>query len=110
MKLSVVIPTYRRPALLRRCLHALLCQEYPCEHLEIVVVEDGGPGEAEGVVRSLRLAAAPGRLQYVAAPKRGPAYARNVGWVAARGEIVAFTDDDTIPQPLIRCLLDAPTR
>src|SRR5512133_3600685 len=29
----------------------------------------------------------------------GPATARNMGWRAARGEIIAFTDDDCIPEP-----------
>src|SRR5207248_10211948 len=29
----------------------------------------------------------------------GPAAARNAGWRAARGEVIAFTDDDTVPDP-----------
>ena len=49
---SVVIPTHGRPILLRRCLAALRHQEYPAERVEIVVVEDGGPG-AELVVREI---------------------------------------------------------
>src|SRR3954463_13355474 len=44
---SVVIPTHHRPELLRRCLAAVLEQAYPSDRFEIIVVEDGGPGEGE---------------------------------------------------------------
>ncbi|HEX2979876.1 MAG TPA: glycosyltransferase [Anaerolineaceae bacterium] len=39
-------------------------------------------------------------IRYLAVhgPKHGPAVARNIGWEAARGPLIAFTDDDCIPQ------------
>lgn len=94
---SVVIPTYRRPELLRRCLDALLCQEYPVNRLEVIVVEDGGPGPAERVVNELRSAGTRVRLDYAWVTPSGPGAARNAGWRRARGEVIAFTDDDTVP-------------
>src|SRR4051794_32360006 len=51
--ISVVIPTHGRPELLRRCLCAVIEQTYPPDRAEVVVVEDGGPGDAEQVVRGL---------------------------------------------------------
>jgi GT2 family glycosyltransferase len=93
---SVVIPTHGRPALLRRCLAALLEQDYPPAALEIVVVEDGGPAGAERVARELSDAPVP--VRYLPVPRGGPAAARNAGWRAASGELIAFTDDDTIPR------------
>lgn len=41
------------------------------------------------------------KISYLAVggPNHGPAAARNLGWQSARGEIIAFTDDDCIPQP-----------
>ena len=38
---SVVVPTYRRPQLLDRCLRALLAQNFPPHAYEIIVVDDG---------------------------------------------------------------------
>jgi glycosyltransferase involved in cell wall biosynthesis len=97
-RISVVVPTYRRPRLLRRCLDALLAQTLPPQAYEIIVVDDGHePRIASDVAELARQPGAP-RLRYLRpAQGRGPAVARNCGWRAARGEIVAFTDDDTIP-------------
>jgi glycosyltransferase involved in cell wall biosynthesis len=93
---SVVIPTHARPALLQRCLSALAGQDSPAESFEIIVVEDGGPGLAKDVVERAS-DTFPIAMSYIAVPRGGPAAARNSGWQAARGEIIAFTDDDTIP-------------
>jgi hypothetical protein len=98
---SVVIPTYRRPGLLRRCLEALLRQTCPPASYEIVVVDDAGCTETRALVAELatRTGGAPA-LRYVRAEgTRGPAAARNHGWRAARASVIAFTDDDTVPQP-----------
>lgn len=95
---SVVIPTYRRPALLRRCLTALAQQDLPPDRFEIVVAEDGGEGQAARVVAAVRRSGSPA-IRYVGVPKSGPAAARNAALAISRGEIVAFTDDDTIPAP-----------
>jgi GT2 family glycosyltransferase len=95
--ISVVIPTHGRPELLRRCLSALLAQEDPPEPVEIVVVEDGGPGESARVVRDLQIAAPDAALRYLAVEQGGPGAARNAGVRLATGAVIAFTDDDTIP-------------
>ncbi len=97
---SVVIPTHRRPDLLHRCLTPLMAQTLPAAAYEIVVVDDGRDALTEQVVRSLVHQHPSGPLlRYVRPPagSRGPAAARNCGWRAARGEVIAFTDDDTIP-------------
>lgn len=96
---SVVIPTYQRPALLRRCLTALLGQRYDPQAYEIIVVDDGAEAETRAVVQVMA-ARAPVAMRYIAVNGRhGPAAARNRGWESARGEIIAFTDDDTVPAP-----------
>lgn len=97
---SVVVPTFRRPALLERCLEALLEQDFAPAAYEIIVVDDAACKETRlQVERCARRAAARGRhVYYLAATSgRGPAAARNLGWRAARGEIIAFTDDDCLP-------------
>jgi glycosyltransferase involved in cell wall biosynthesis len=97
MKISVVIPTYRRPEMLARCLRAASGQSLGPEEFEILVADNAGDEAArewvESSAQNSRLS-----IRYLnAARKPGPAFARNEGWRAARGEIVAFTDDDCVP-------------
>jgi GT2 family glycosyltransferase len=94
-----VVPTYRRPDLLGRCLDALLTQQLDPAGYEVIVADDAASAETE---RQVRAAAVPGAcaLRYVpVARSHGPAAARNAGWRQAAGEVVAFTDDDCVPDP-----------
>lgn len=97
---SVVIPTYKRPHLLDRCLGALIAQNFPATQFEIVVADDAGGDLASWrVVQRRRDETVRGpRLRYVRVKGRhGPAAARNCGWRAAMGVTIAFTDDDCVP-------------
>ncbi len=94
---SVVVPTYRRPALLERCLGALLDQTLAPACYEILVVDDGHEDAVQRLVdRLAQRPGAPALRCLRPATGRGPAVARNCGWRAARAPLVAFTDDDTI--------------
>lgn len=102
LKVSVVIATRQRPGLLRRCLHALAGQRMARGEFEIVVVDDGPCDDTACVVRDVASMLPPGCVRYLQAPRvhsRGPAAARNLGWQAARAPVIAFTDDDTVPEP-----------
>lgn len=99
---SVVIPTKNRPELLARCLAALVDQTADPASFEIVVVDDGDREDARTVVETIsRRDDRPiPSIEYRRTQgSRGPAAARNVGWTAARGKIIAFTDDDCVPDP-----------
>jgi glycosyltransferase involved in cell wall biosynthesis len=99
-RLSVVIPTYQRPELLARCLGAVLVQSLDPAAYEVVVVDDGHDEATRRLVEGLRAGRGAPVLRYLRpAQGRGPAVARNAGWRAARAPVVAFTDDDTIPDP-----------
>lgn len=91
---SVVIPTIGRRAALQCCLEALAQQT--CPHFEVIVVDDGAPQpvclDATAYERSFA-------LRVIRQGNAGPAAARNRGVQAAAGEIVAFTDDDCLPDP-----------
>lgn len=97
--LSVVIPTYKRPDLLQRCLAPLLRQTLDASRYEIVVVDDGQTEDTRALVEKIAGQTQGRPLVRYLRPlgTRGPAAARNRGWRAADGEVVAFTDDDTIP-------------
>lgn len=97
LKISVVIPTYQRPALLLRCFEALLAQNFTKDDYEIIVVSDGEDPATSRALASQQLEKFP-VVEYYALPvKAGPAAARNFGLMLARGELVVFTDDDCIP-------------
>jgi glycosyltransferase involved in cell wall biosynthesis len=97
---SVVVPTCGRAGLLERCLRALAAQCIGPARFEVVVVDDRPAAVTEQVVKHWAERAHPLALRYVASRgPHGPAAARNIGWRAARGDIVAFTDDDTEPDP-----------
>jgi GT2 family glycosyltransferase len=91
---SVVVPVYRDHDRLARCLEALARQSYPAERREIVVVDNApDPCRRPAVLP----ASAPVRL--VHEPRAGSYAARNRGIALARGDILAFTDADCIPEP-----------
>jgi GT2 family glycosyltransferase len=91
---SIIIPTYRRAAALPACLNALAQLHYPRDRFEVIVVDDGGGASTAAVVAPFRDRLDLTRLEQ---PHAGAAAARNRGASHARGEIVAFTDDDCRP-------------
>ncbi|GAA3496125.1 hypothetical protein GCM10019016_032260 [Streptomyces prasinosporus] len=100
---SVVVATRERAGQLARALDSLLAQDHP--DFEIVVV-DNAPvtdGTRELVQRKYGE-----RVRYVCEPVPGLATAHNTGLAAARGEVVAFTDDDVIADPRWLTELTAP--
>ena len=102
-RVSVVVPTYKRPELLARCLDALLAQDFDAQDYEIIIADDANRADTQ---QQVMLVAEKARLcghtvRYIPVPSacsHGPAAARNAGWRAARGKFIAFTDDDCIPQ------------
>jgi histidinol-phosphate phosphatase family protein len=88
---SVVIPTVGRPSL-RVLLDALAAGSGPAP-AAVVVVDD-----RRVVDRPLDVPVWD-RLQVVPGPARGPAAARNVGWLATETPWIAFLDDDVLPPP-----------
>lgn len=99
LRVSVVVPTYRRPELLARCLTALAAQEMAADSYEIVVADDAASEATRRQVEDFgtQITCVVRYVPMTAA--HGPAAARNAGWRAARAPIIAFTDDDTIPDP-----------
>jgi glycosyltransferase involved in cell wall biosynthesis len=93
---SIVVPTHGRPRQLARCLSAIAALDYPRERFEVVVVDDGGPEPLDPVVAPFREKI---QVRLVRSEQLGPAAARNCGAELARGSLLAFTDDDCLPEP-----------
>jgi GT2 family glycosyltransferase len=92
VRVSVVIPTYKRPQSLVRCLDALEAQRRPAD--ETIVVVRGDDVDSQEVVRGR----APG-VREVCVDRPGVVAAMNAGIDASDGDVVAFTDDDAAPDP-----------
>lgn len=92
---SVIIPTYKRPNTLDRAITSVLTQTYP--NVEVIVVDDNNPDSIDRTLTETKMA------RYINEPrvfyvkheqnKNGSA-ARNTGARAAKGEFLAFLDDD----------------
>lgn len=99
-RISVVVPTYRRPLMLLCCLQALLTQTMRRPAYEVIVVDDAHDAATRDALLSLMQVLPPGLLRYERPDTGcGPAVARNWGWRLARAPVVAFCDDDTVPDP-----------
>ena len=95
VQLSLVISTRNRAAQLRRCLNSLLLLD-SARPWEIVIVDNGSSDDTAEVIEEFR-GRSPCPLIAVFVPQPGLGRARNHGWRAASGEVVAFTDDDCYP-------------
>lgn len=90
--ISVITPTHRRPAELRRAIESVLAQRYT--RWELVVVDDG-----DDAGRSVVAEVADDRIVYQQIPHGGVCAARNAGLATARGSIIAYLDDDNVLHP-----------
>jgi cellulose synthase/poly-beta-1,6-N-acetylglucosamine synthase-like glycosyltransferase len=93
--IAALIPSYRRPADLERCLRAMFCQEHPAK--QVIIVLRRGDELSRAVVDRARVSQPEIELVLVSVP--GVVAALNAGLIAVRADIVAFTDDDAAPRP-----------
>ena len=87
---TVVVCTYNGASTIGACVAALRALDYP--DVELIVVDDGSTDDAGAIA-----AAAGARV--IRTENRGLSAARNTGTAAAAGELVAFCDDDCMPDP-----------
>ncbi|HEU5047157.1 MAG TPA: glycosyltransferase family A protein [Rickettsiales bacterium] len=96
---SIIIPTRNRVAFLQQALDSVYAQSY--RDFEVIVVDDGSQDNTRELVMLYD-----SRLRYFTQAHSGAAAARNFGIREARGEFIAFLDDDDLfaPQKLQRCI------
>ena len=97
MFFSIIIPTYNRLPILKKCLKALETQEFSNDSVtgyEVVVVDDGS---TDGTLEWLALNATElPHARSLSQPHQGPAAARNIGVAKARGDTIVFIDSDLV--------------
>ncbi|GLW99712.1 glycosyltransferase [Microtetraspora sp. NBRC 16547] len=87
---SVVIATRERPGMLEKCLTAVRGLDYP--RFEVIVVDNAPVTEDTAAMVTTRFP----DVRYLREPRKGLARAHNRALPEARGEIIAFTDDDVV--------------
>lgn len=89
-RISVIVCSHNGARTLRNCCEGLLELEYP--NFEVVVVDDGSTDATASIAREYG-------FRVISTENGGLSRARNLGMDAASGEIVAYIDDDTRPDP-----------
>jgi GT2 family glycosyltransferase len=87
---SVVVCTHNGERTLRDCLEGLQALDYP--DFEVIVVDDGSTDASAAIAEEHG-------FRVIRTENRGLSNARNTGMKAARGELVAYLDDDAWPDP-----------
>src|ERR1041385_5454300 len=89
-RISVIVCSYNGSRTIRDCLEGLQNLEYP--NCEVIVVHDGSTDRTASIAREYN-------CRVISTRNRGLSSARNTGLKAAKGEIVAYIDDDAYPDP-----------
>ena len=95
---SVVIPSYKRPELVRKAVKSLFDQDIGFDKYEVLVVDSSPDDQVRSVVRDLQ-PHAPCPLHFLSKHPEGPGPSRNLGAAEARADILAFMDSDCQADP-----------
>ncbi len=94
--LSIIVPTFNRVEILRRCLRALGQQTPSLETFEVIVADDGSSDETRAM---LEKEVFPIQLRPLFLPQAGPSAARNRAAEVATGDLLLFLGDDILAAP-----------
>jgi GT2 family glycosyltransferase len=93
MYITIIIPTYKRPDDLKKCLQLLALQWSPEDGIEVLVCDDSNDLQTKTLIEKEFP-----EVQWLEGPHRGPAANRNTGAKTAQGEWLIFIDDDCLPR------------
>ena len=87
-QISVIVCTYNGSATIKKCLEGLQNIDYP--NYDVIVVNDGSTDNTEEIIKHFP-------VKLINTSNHGLSNARNTGMYHARGEIIAYIDDDAFP-------------
>lgn len=94
--ISIILCTHNRVDYLRTAIASIIEQGETVQPYELLLVDNCSSDGTPDLGKAL---AGRGQLRYLHEPQLGLCYARNCGWREARGEFVAYFDDDAIAEP-----------
>jgi len=95
---SVIVCTRNRSTFLGEVCQEIVRVEYPRKSWELLIVDNGSTDDTVQVARKI-VGDHPSLVRVVQEPQTGLSIARNRGIREAKGEIIAFIDDDAFPDP-----------
>ncbi len=99
MKITVILCTYNRCRSLAKTLDSVAASALPGSvKWEVLVVDNNSTDHTREVTDDL-CRRYPGRFRYIFEPQSGKSYALNTGVREARGDVLAFVDDDVTVEP-----------
>lgn len=99
MNITVLLCTYNRCIMLPKALDSLVEQRLPdAVEWEVIVVDNNSGDQTSSIVDDY-VRRHPGRFRYLLEIEQGLSRARNAGIRVARGEVIAFVDDDVTAEP-----------
>lgn len=95
---SILLPVYNESHYIERCLNALLAQDYPADHLEILVIDGRSTDNTRDLVRRIQAQRGEQRppIRLLDNPDKLQAYALNIGLQAATGDVLVRVDGHTL--------------
>ena len=94
MRISCIVPTLNRSALLRNALYSLINQRVSQNLYEILIIDNGSTDDTRKVSQHI-IRETPGReIRYIFEPEPGLLASRHRGALEANGELLVFVDDD----------------
>lgn len=108
MNITVIVCTFNRSGLLPTALKSIAASEMPVGVSWEVLVADNNSSDGTRAVVADFIRRHPGRFRYVFEPQQGKSIALNSAISAAKGDVLAFADDDITVHPRWLCSLTAP--
>jgi len=100
--ISILIPAHNEALVIQRTLEAILASDYPADHLEVVVVNDGSTDSTASIVQ--RIVNQDERVRLINIPPglggKGKSAALNAAFRLARHDVIGIYDADNQPEPL----------
>ena len=102
-KVSIIVPLYNQERYLSACINSIQTQTY--ENIEIIIVNDGSKDKS--LLIANQLASNDSRIRIINKENEGTSFARRDGYLASRGDYIAFMDDDDLmPKNAIEIMLN----
>jgi GT2 family glycosyltransferase len=108
MNITVIVCTFNRSGLLETALESIAASEIPADVAWEILVADNNSTDGTRAVAEDFIRRYPGRFRYVFEPRPGKSNALNAAIAGARGDVLAFADDDVTVPPQWLCSLTAP--